>query len=343
MKSIFLALLIMFAANGSSAQMLEYDAEADSGSLWDDPNESNPYFKKQKIRTAADVKKEQAKKKEYYKTTFKKRVYMGPSPAAAAEQAKAKSVESFKSHLPQGQYDVRFDSWDYDDSVDELSFKNLVFKPREKTPDAEKIPYYFKAEEARFAGFNLGEIYGTPQNETGTIRLSKLDVPVWNENSVKVGKITFDAVVFQGKGMAFMKEKQGNFTEIAVDGMRSEKIINETIVNNIVRSKIFAVQRAVFKNVVLSAAAFESVKNQSLDGVSFSSARVNGKDYTSPQAVLAEAISYSARVLNPDLVKGARLEGAKPEDKQKPTMEQVRKNAAENNAERAKLVKEMKK
>ena len=54
-------------------------------------------------------------------------------------------------------------------------------------------------------------------------------------------------------------------------------------------------------------------------------------------------LSYSARVLNPELVEGARMEGAKDKKDQNPTMKQIRKNAEELKAKKEKLAKEMKK
>ena len=343
MKVLLLAWMLTFAATEASAQQV-YDVagEEEATSIWDDPNESNPYFKKKITKTGADIKRENSKERKYHKTTFKRRVYTGPTPAQAAEQAKVKSVENFKTYQPTGKYDVRFESSDYNADGDTLSFKKLVFKPRPDAPEAKIIPYYLSVDEARFTGFNIGEIYGTPQNENGQVFLSKMEIPVWSENSVKVGKVTFDNLTLQGKGLALMKEKQGEFSNVSLSEFRSEKIINETVLNNIVRSKIFSARLAEFNNVRISPELFEAIKEQSLNGLSFSSAVVNTHAYTTPQQVNAEMVSYSARVLNPDLVKGARQEGAKPEKDQKPTMEQIRKNAAENNAARAKLAKETK-
>lgn len=343
MKELLLILALALTSAEAAARP-PYDAadEQEPTSIWDDPNESNPYFKKKNAKTGADIKRENSKERKYYKTTFKRRVYTGPTPAQAAEQAKAKSVENFKTHLPSGKYDVRFESYDYNADGDTLTFKKLVFKPRPDAPEAKIIPYYLSVDEARFTGFNIGEIYGTPQNEEGRIQLSKADIPVWSENAVKVGKVTIDDLTLQGKGLALMKDGQADFSQVSLAGFHSEKIINETILNNIVRSKIFSARRAVFNNARISAEALEAIKDQSLNGLSFASAVVNTHAYTTPQQVMAEMISYSARVLNPDLVKGARQEAAKPEKDQKPTMEQIRKNAAENNAAKAKLAKETK-
>ena len=342
MKELVLILALALTAAEASAQQPYGAADEQEASIWDDPNESNPYFKKKNAKTGADIKRENSKERKYYKTTFKRRVYTGPTPAQAAEQAKAKSVENFKTYLPAGKYDVRFESYDYNADGDTLTFKKLVFKPRPDAPEAKIIPYYLSMDEARFTGFNIGEIYGTPQNEDGLIQLFKVDIPVWSENAVKVGKVTFDDLSLQGKGLALIKDGQGEFSQVSLAGFHSEKIINETVLNNIVRSKIFSARRAVFNNARVSAEALEAIKEQSLNGLSFASAVVNAHAYTTPQQVMAEMVSYSARVLNPDLVKGARQEGAKPQKDQKPTMEQIRKNAAENNAAKAKLAKETK-
>lgn len=339
MNSVLLTLLLFFSVNEAAAAQ----DSAEYSSIWDDPNESNPYFKKKYAKTGADIKRENSTERKYYKTTFKRRVYTGPTPAQAAEQAKAKAGDNFKAYLPDGKYDVRFEKMDYDPNGDVLRFTKLQFKPRPKTPEAKKIPYYLQVDEADFSGFNIGEIYGTPQNETGKVYLSDVEIPVWNENSVKVGKVTIGQVSMVGKGLALLKERQGDLSELTVSDLHSEKIINETVLNNIVRSKIFAARSATFANVRISAEFFEAIKEQSLSGMTFSSALINTRLYTSEQAVYAEMLSYSARVLNPELVEGARMEGAKDKKDQNPTMKQIRKNAEELKAKKEKLAKEMKK
>lgn len=338
MKKLFFSLFLL-----TLLPLHEVSAQQKPKSIWDDPSESNPYFTKERTKTGADIKRENTKKRDYYKTTFKRRVYEGPTPEQAAKEAQSKAVENFKTYLPEGSYDVRFESVDYDANSDILSFKKLVFLPRENTAEAKKIPHYLLAEEARFSGFNIGEIYGTPQNETGLIQLTKLEVPVWNEGQVKVGKMTFDQLELNGKGLALIKEKKGSLDTALLAGFKSEKVINETILNNIVRSKVFAANKALFRNPSFDPEFFEAVKDQSLNGLSFSSAVINEKNFVMPEAVSAEMISYSARVLNPDLVLGARLEGGKKKEDQKPTLDQIKKNVEKINSEKAKLVKEMKK
>ena len=77
MNSVLLTLLLFFSVNEAAAAQ----DSAEYSSIWDDPNESNPYFKKKYAKTGADIKRENSTERKYYKTTFKRRVYTGPTPA----------------------------------------------------------------------------------------------------------------------------------------------------------------------------------------------------------------------------------------------------------------------
>ena len=81
--------------------------------------------------------------------------------------------------------------------------------------------------------------------------------------------------------------------------------------NNVVRSKIFSASTVSFSGVELQKELIESLKYQSLDGLKFETARVNTRPVPTLEGVAAAMTSYSARILNTDLVVGARLEAQK--------------------------------
>lgn len=306
-------------------------------SIWDDTSESNPYFKNRTNKTGADVR-DQMKKREPKKTTFKRRVYTGPSKDEIRAAASQKAVENFRASLPKGNYDVRYDKIGYDLAGDKLTISNLTFVPKAGTAEAKKITYYLKAEDVSLRGYNIGEKENTPMVKTGEATIRGLDVPVWNENGIKSGQMKFSQLKMNGDFLEYMKSGKGKFDTVELSDFRSEKIIRETILNNIVRSKVFSASSAVFKEADLSSSLADSLKDQTLDGLSFKTALINSQEINSQAGALAAMISYSARILNADLVVAARTEA----EKKKPnmTIEQLKENIEENKRALAELNEE---
>lgn len=296
--------------------------------LWDQNREGGSFFdKKKRDRTAADVKKEEEAKHSYKKTTFKRRRYAGPTYKAAAEAAAKKAVENFKTFLPAGDFEFKYESEKYHPSADALIIKNVKFVPKEDSPDAKKIPYYLTAKEIKASGFNLGRIFDRPQNETGLLVFSDVDFPIYNEKNVKSGLIKINRVEARGQALALLKNRQGALSSLGIAGLRNEKIINEIVFNDVVRSKIFALRFGTFYNVTIPKGFVENLKQQTIEGLTFSSATVDTIAYTSPEAVQANIVRYSARVFDAEKLTGARIEAAKKQRERKNTDEQFRKNA----------------
>lgn len=306
-------------------------------SIWDDTSEANPYFKNRTNKTGADVR-EQMKKREPKKTTFKRRVYTGPSKEEIRAAASQKAVENFRASLPKGSYDVRYDKIGYDLDGDRLTISNLTFVPKAGTAEAKKIPYYMKAEDIALRGYNIGEKENTPLVKTGEAAIRGLEVPIWNENGVKSGQMQFAQLKMNGDFLEYMKNGKGKFDAVELSDFRSEAIIRETILNNIVRSKVFSASSALFNEVDIASSMTESLKNQTLDGMSFKSALINSQQIDSQAGAMAAMISYSARILNEDMVVAARTEAQKK--KPNMTIEQLKENIEEKKRALAELNEE---
>ncbi len=313
-------------------------------SIWDDSSEANPYFKSanKKVRTAAQAKAEK-QPREPKRSTFKRRVYTGPSKEEINQAASKKALENFKSFFASEKYDIKYDKISYNVRGDSLSVVKFSMVPKKGSPSAEKIPYYLMAEEISMRKFNIGEKDGTSLSDDGEMKVKKLEIPVWDENAVKKGKIETSQLKMTGNVPAYIKgQASGNLKTVELKDFRSETIINETVLNNVVRSKVFAASSAYFADVDLQTGIIDALKRQSLEGIKFAMARINSRNIPTLQGVIAAMTSYSARILNTDLVVGARLEAQKPKTEQKPKLEQLKKNAAENKAAIAAVDAEMK-
>jgi len=224
---------------------------------------------------------------------------------------------------------------------DSLSVVNFSMVPKKGTPQEKTIPYYLTAKELSMRNFNIGEKEGAPLLEDGEMKARKVEIPVWDENAVKKGKIEISQLKMTGDVPSYFKSQgDGELKTVELKNFRSETIINETVLNNIVRSKIFAASSASFAGVELQKNIIEALKRQELDGLKFASARINSRNIPTVQGAAAAMTSYSARILNTDLVLGARLEAQK--DKPVADIEQLKKNAAENKAAVAAVEAEMK-
>lgn len=311
-------------------------------SIWDDDSESNPYFRSanKKVRTAAQAEAEK-KPREPKRSTFKRRVYTGPSKDEINQAASKKAVENFKVFFAGGDYDIKYDHISYGTAGDILSVVNFRMVPKKGTPQEKIIPYYLTAKELSMRNFNIGEKDGTPLAEDGEMKARKVEIPVWDENAVKKGKIEISQLKMTGDVPAYLKNKgEGKLKTVELSDFRSETIINETILNNVVRSKVFAASSAFFAGVNLKKNIVDSLKRQSLDGLEFDAARIDSRNIPTLQGAAAAMTSYSARILDTDLVLGARLEAQK--DKPVADIERLKKNAAENKAAVAAVEAEMK-
>lgn len=305
-------------------------------SIWDDDAAANPYFKKEK-KAPVTKKDEKTEAKTSVNTpeveekdSFQRRVYKGPSKEEIAQTATKKAIENFKKFISAKEYEVKYDSISYNVKTDNLSINNITIVPSSKQLKAIN-PYLIKAETVSLRDFNIGEKDETPIAKDGEMIIGKMEIPVWNDKGVKKGKVDVAQLKMRGDIATYLKAKgNGKMETLEVSGFRSETIINEIVLNNIVRSKVFAASSADFKKVELQKGIANALKRQEITGLKFASARVNGQSMPSLEAVMAAMTSYSARILNTDLVLGARLEA----EKKKPNLdkEQLKKNAAENKA-----------
>lgn len=311
-------------------------------SIWDDDSAANPFFTSSSKKTSAQTTKKDAKKaKEPRRSTFKRRVYTGPSKEEISAAASKKAEENFKTYLASKDYDIQFGKISYNVAADSLSVTDFTMVPKKGSPQEKVIPYYLTAKEMIFRNFNIGEKNGNPVLENGEMKARKVEIPVWDENNVKKGKIEIAQLIMRGNVPAYMKAQgEGKLSAVELRDFRSETIINETILNNVVRSKIFSASSAAFTGVDLKKALIDSLKHQSLDGLKFETARIDSRNIPSLSGAVAAMTSYSARILNTDLVLGARLEAKK--DKPVADIEQLKKNAEENKAAVAAVEAEMK-
>ena len=309
-------------------------------SIWDDESAANPYFKKQKS-AKKDTKK--TVKEERAKTPSKRRAYTGPSKKEIAQAATQKAEENFKSFFSSEEYNVEYGQISYDVTGDSLSVNDVTVVPNKDQSEQNAIPYLMKADQIILIRFNVGEKDGRPMRDKGEMLVRKLEFPIWNEKAVKKGKVEIDHLKMGGDMATFLKAKgEGKIASVEIRNLRSEAIINETVLNNVVRSKVLSASSAYFTDAALQKSILESLKQQKLDGVNFASATINGRSLASLDAARAVMTSYSARILNTDLVLGARLEAKKEKPEPFPDVELLKKNVTENKAAIAATEEELK-
>lgn len=306
--------------------------EAAKKTVWDES--SNPYFKGQKPQKH---KKENVEENGPKRSTFKRRIYTGPKKDEIFKAAEQKAQENFNSFLYSEEYAIHYGKISYNVESDTLFVNDLTAEPKKKNANEPPVPYLIKMKEIILSNFNIGEMDGTPLiHDDGELTARKIEIPIWNEKRIKKGKVELDNLSINGEIVKFLKEKEGKFQSLEVKGLKSEKIINETVLNNVVRSKIFSASSGTFKNGEMKKEIVKALKEQSLDGFSFSEARVNGQQIPTFDGVVSALTSYSARILNTDMVWGARLE-AKKGKQAVADPEQFKKNADENKAAVQKL------
>lgn len=301
--------------------------------LFDDDGNVNAAY-------AQKVKEERALKAEQKMTG--RRAYTGPSHEEIAKAAEQKAVENIKSMLTDKRFALKYGKIGYDSYADLLTVDDVTLVPLKTAPGQKIPPYYFKAQQAVLRGANIGEKEGTPLNATGELRLNAVEIPVWDENAVKKGKVDIALLVLNGNIPAWLRMRAvGRLDGVDVNDLRSETIINEAVLNNVVRSKIFAASSASFRQASMGRDFVDALKRQSLDGLSFVSATIDGKEIANDAGALAAMTSYSARILDSDLVAAARNEA---ENAKKPdfSKEKLKKNIAENKAARAAVETELK-
>ncbi len=306
----------VFAQPAAGAQSTE------ESSLWnDDTADDSRYFTRKQGRTAADVKREEAKFAPKKKTATKF-VYTGPTKESIAKEAPAKAQLNFRKLLPAG-YDYKFGKVEYNVDTDSFKISDFVVLPKSEARQKKGV-YVLKAEKVELYKFNIGERGGTPQNPSGDALMSKIDVPVFNAKDIKIGQTKIESLKASGKFPYLMEKGSGVLDKVSLSGLHSEKIINETILNNIVRSKIFSADQAEFSSLNVPAGFFAALNGQSLKGFDFSSAVINGSRVGTLAGAEAALVSYSSRFLDSDLVVGARME----KQKQKPiaNMDAVKRN-----------------
>ena len=319
---------------------LEKQEAAEPKSIWDDTSEANPYFKSNTKKKTAAKKEDTAKKRRSPKRrTFQRRVYTGPSKEEIASAAVEKSTANFNGFFASGNYDVKYGEIKYDVRGDTLTVKKISFVPRKKDGEKKTIPYLMKADEVVLRNMNIGEKNGTPLAENGEMAVRKMEIPIWNEEGIKKGKIDVSQLRMTGDLAAYLKGGAvGKLKTLEAKDVRSEKIINETVLNNVIRSKVFSASDVALKDVALNEKFLEALKRQDIDGVSFSSARIDGEEMPTIDGVRAAMLSYSARIVNTDLVLGARLEAQKEQPAENVDPELLKQNVAENKAEIEKAV-----
>lgn len=314
-------------------KLLEKRAEK-SKSIWDDDAEANPYFKqKNKNKGKKEKASKEKKAKEPRRSTFKRRTYTGPSKDEIAETATKKAIENFNQFASSDTYGVKYSHISYNVSGDSLSVNDVLIIPKKTAKDTQPpVPYLMKAKEIILKRFNIGEVVGKPMTDNGEMVVRKMEIPVWDDKAVKKGKIDIAQLKMKGDIPTYLKEKEGEIDILELRDFRSETIINETILNNIIRSKVFAASSANLMGVELQKTIVDALKQQELDGLKFASARINNIPVPSLEGVKAAMTSYSARILNTDLVLGARLEAKKEKPSKEPDLELLKKNVEENKA-----------
>ena len=290
------------------------------------------YLTEDKKASAKKTQKNASEKESKKKSSFKRRVYNGPSKTEIAEAATKKAEENFKNFFSSKEYDVKYAQISYNVSGDVLSVDKVEIVPKKRLlKKSNAIPYTMKAEQIVLRSFNVGEKDGKPMGENGELIARKVELPLWNEKAVKKGKVDITQLKMRGNLPSYLKAKgEGKLDAVEVRDLRSETIINETVLNNVVRSKVLSASSAFFREVTLQKKIADSLKQQELDGLNFGSATINGKSIPTPEGALASMVSYSARILDVDLVLGARLEAQKENPNSNPDKELLRKNAAEN-------------
>lgn len=293
---VLISLICFFAIPSAKAQFFQ--------------DELNPAFSKAYKKTGADIKKEneEAKTKKYYKTNFKRRRYEGPSYKEAKELAERQVYEKIKEYFPVGNFAFKVGDFSYEASSDVVTLSELVAVPKKGTKEEGKIPYFFKIDQARLIGFNLGEFLGMPVSEQGVIELRKIDLPKYNDYFVQVGKTEIGQVRLDGAGLDFIKKGKAEFKEIRVNGLSTQSIIDQILLGNIVRAKKFETKLAIFSDATLSTEIINSIKAQNLKGLTFAVAAVNGSQYTSMDAINLVFTSYSARVLDVEKIAAVKQE-----------------------------------
>ena len=338
--SVFLAgaVLSVFALSPAFSQTSGTNADADGkeSSIWDDDSSGDSrFFTRKKGRTAADIKREEAKFAPKKKTATKF-VYTGPSKEEIAKQAPITAQQNFRKLLPPV-YDYQFEKVEYDVNTDSFRVTGLTALPKSEA-QRKKGMYGIKIGSIELYKYNIGERGGTKQNPSGQAILSEIDVPVYNQNGVKSGQLKIENLKITGRFPYLMEKGSGVLDQVTFSGLRSEKIINETVLNNIVRAKVFSADSADFTNLSVPAGFMDLLKDQSFKGFNFTSSVVNGKRIGTPAGAEAAMISYSSRFLDSDLVMGARMEKAK----KKPiaNMEAVKRNVTAHKQSVAEFEKE---
>ncbi|MBO4520925.1 MAG: hypothetical protein J5787_06925 [Alphaproteobacteria bacterium] len=337
---IFLSVLALFCSTAQETKAAPSQKKAQNiytqkktenkpKSIWDDETAANPYFKDPKKKKKAPVVKKEKPKKVQEKA-YKKPVYTGPNQKEIAQNAIKKAEENFKTFFSFGKYDLKYGQISYNVNGDVLSVSDVTIKSMEKFNAA---PYLMKAEQIILRSFNVGEKNGKPMLNDGEMIVRKLELPVWNQKFVKKGKVDIAQLRMKGDIPAYLKAKgEGKLSALEVRDLRSEAIINETVLNNVVRSKILSASSASFYDAEVKKDLLEALKQQTIDGLNFSSAAINGKEISTKDGAASAMTSYSARILNTDLVLGARLEAKKDKPNPSPDLNLLKQNAAENKA-----------
>lgn len=297
-------------------------------SVWDD--NSNPYFKSGRPKPKKDetVVEEDGPRR----STFKRRVYDGPRKEEIFEAAVKKATENFNSFMTSEDFTVQYDNISYNVDNDTLSVSEVIAIPKQKNIKEVPVPYLMRIKDLSLRSFNIGEVEQTPiVKDDGELTARKIEIPIWDEKGVKKGKVDIANLFIKGEIVSFLQKREGEYQSLEIRNLRSEKIINETILNNIIRSKVFSASSADFKNGKIKKELYTALKEQRLNGFEFSEARVNGQPLTTMDGVSSAMISYSARILNTDMVWGARLEAKKGKSAE-PDPEQFKKNVEENKA-----------
>lgn len=305
---VLLSVLSVSAVFAQNVAEGGFDGE-DESSIWeDDTSADGRYFTRKKGRTAADIKREEAKFAPKKKTATKF-VYTGPTKEDIAKQAPVTARQNFRKLMPP-EYDYTFGKIEYNVDTDSFKVTDLTALPKSKARNKTGV-YAIKIGSVELYKFNIGERGGTKQNPSGQAILSQIDIPDFNASNVKTGQVKIEGLKIDGRFIYLMEKRSGVLDKVAISGLRSEKIINETILNNIVRAKVFSANSAEFEKLNVPAGFMSLLKNQSFKGFDFSSAVVNGKRIPTPAGAEAAMISYSSRFLDSDLVMGVRMEKEK--------------------------------
>ncbi|MCQ2913750.1 MAG: hypothetical protein MJ247_00970 [Alphaproteobacteria bacterium] len=285
------------------------------------------------------------KKNEFKPTSFKRRVYEGPSynelKKRAAENAKNAAVD----YLPKGNFDLTYGDFAYNESGDVLSVSNIVAKSKNKNSETDEPYVLFTVKSAKITGFNLGELDETPVNETGILEIEGIDINLYDANMVKKGKRTIGSIRLVGEALKILQKNDGKFDILQIKDLYSEILINKIVRETIIQSELYKANNITFYNGSVNGALMNLGKEkQFFDGLTLTNATIDGSDYSTMNLEKLDMVikKMSSRVIDIDKIASARAEKQKDPSERDFSNESLKNSTIMRNEKRAKLLAESK-